>query len=263
MLLRQLSVWILCAVGLGFCWPRSTLQAADAPDAGRWSAVLNDALEDILLEALPRSYEEAPGWGNKTRVSAGARLDTQGGRLRIEKRHKEVNDGLWKHYKIWLDRPGKHLNVKITDLRRTSTSTFAFRARLRARLSGTARHNRWERGVQLYNISAEATGDIEIRLQCEVSIGAATEGYFLALAIEPKVKDIDVQLHNFDLNRVSKLPGSAPHELGDGLKDMIERKLGKREPKLVDKLNGSISKRRERLVLSAEDLLEAFGHAIK
>lgn len=259
MLPRQVSLWLPFIAALSLTRPCAVGHAADAPDERRWTAVLNAALEKILLEALPRSYEEAPGWGNTKRVSAGARLDTQNGRLRIEKRQKDVNHGQWKHYKIWLDRPGKNLKVKITGLRRTGAGTFVFKARLRARLSGTARQSQWERGVQLYNVSAEATGDIEIRLECEIRIRAAAEGYFLALAVEPKVKDVDVQLHNFDLNRVSKLSGSAAHELGDGLKDMIERKLGKREPELLEKLNHSIAKRHDRLVLSPEDLFHAMG----
>ena len=243
---------ILCAICI-FSWPRHVWAVENTSGP---VAALNEVLEDLLLESLPEKYEETPGWGDTRRVTSGLKFDTNDGRLSIEKRRKHVNHGLWKHYKVWFDRPGKHLKVRIKSLRRIDGGRFAFDVLIRARLSGSARHSQWERGVQIYNVSAEGTADIELRLQCEVGLRVVPEGYFLALALEPEVKGLDIDLRNFDLNRVSKLGGNFAHELGEGLKHTVERKISKREGRFLDKLNASIAKRRDRLVLSPADLGE-------
>jgi hypothetical protein len=54
---------------------------------------------------------------------------------------------------------------------------------------------------------------------------------------------------------VSKVGGSAAHELGDSLKGTVAKELRKREPKIVAKLNKAIEKRQADLRLSPQKLV--------
>ena len=62
-----------------------------------------------------------------------------------------------------------------------------------------------------------------------------------------------MKLDNFRLTRISDLRGSLVHELGDGLRHLIDDELT--GPKLVAKLNHSIEKRRDRLIFTPKMLL--------
>jgi hypothetical protein len=102
----------------------------------------------------------------------------------------------------------------------------------------------------MLNTHVEATGTMEIFVAGSVGIKFLMVDGYPAVAIEPAISQIDLKLRKFDLKRVSKLGGSAAHELGDGVKDLIQDELNRREPKIVAKLNKSIEKRKDKLRLS-------------
>jgi len=210
-------------------------------------------MEELLLESGPTEYEEKPGWGDQKRITVGAKLRTNDWKVRIEKRHKEVNDGLWRHYKVWLDRPKQNLKVKIAGLRRIGDGRVAFTTRIIAPLGAFARHTQWERGLQLYSISAEATAKVELKLEMEVGFRVVPKGYFLAVAVEPAVVGVDLKLHDFELDRISKFAGNP----ANAPKGTTQKQLSKRESKLKLSLNASIAKRIDRLTLSPADLAKS------
>ena len=121
---------------------------------------------------------------------------------------------------------------------------------LSAKLAGDARWERWRQGIKMLNTHIEADGKVDIYLAGEIGIKLVSGDTLPAVAIEPVITKVDIMLRQFDLERVSKLDGIAAHELGEGLKDRIQKELNRREPKIVAKLNKSIEKRKDKLRLS-------------
>jgi hypothetical protein len=74
--------------------------------------------------------------------------------------------------------------------------------------------------------------------------------------LEPTVVDATLELIDFDLHRISKLGGPLAHELGRGLRDVLQNEFNDRRARLVTRMNGQIEKHRDKLRISPRDLLQ-------
>jgi len=236
----------------------STVAAPAAPAAQSVAKPsLSAALRQLLLESLPEEFEDHDDWGQTKRVTSGLKFKTHGGKLLVEKRTKEVRHGLWKKYRATLVDPKNQLELRIGEIHRESAGRIAFQVVVSARLQGEARVERWRQGVKMLNFMSEAETTIEARLDCELAAHLVSGKYLAGVALEPKVKAVSLRLADFDLKRVSKLEGAAAHELGNSLRDTIQKELRDQEPKLATKLNDVLAKRQSSLRLSPEEWVVA------
>jgi len=242
---------------LTFALPLFTLLAggrqARGDDAGEQS--LSNMVRHILLDNLPRDFSGDNDWGRQHAVTSGLKFDRSNGRLKIEKRTKEVNDGLWTNYKVTLVDPAQNLRVKIAGLRRVGTGRLAFQLFLSAQLDGEARYERWRRGIKMLNFKADAASTIEAALDCEVTLRSAPGAFLGDLVVEPKVNDVRLALVDIDLERVSRIDGAAAEELGDRLRHALERGLRERDDQIAAKLNEAVRNNPDRLRISSARLL--------
>jgi hypothetical protein len=216
---------------------------------------LSRLAQRIVLENLPKQFEDQRDWGHTTRVINGLHLKEDGDRLKIEKHTKEVKNGIWKQYRISAVDPEHELQVRIVNLRQTDSSHSAFQVLLSGKLHAEGRWEQWKDGIKLLNVNAEADSRIETRLDCEMAIDWKPGGLLGQFSIEPKVIGARLELVDFDLKKLSKIEGRLAHELGERLKDTLAKKLHAEEPKLVDKLNKAIEKRQDRLRFSPDDVV--------
>jgi hypothetical protein len=216
---------------------------------------LSRLAQRIVLENLPKQFEDQRDWGHTTRVVNGLHLKEEGDRLKIEKHTKEVKNGIWKQYRISAVDPEHELQVRIANLRQTDSSHSAFQVLLSAKLHAEGRWEQWKDGIKLLNVNAEADCRIEARLDCEMAIDWKPSGLLGQFSIEPRVTGARLELIDFDLKKLSKIEGRLAHELGERLKDTLAKKLHAEEPKLVDKLNKAIEKRQDRLRFSPDDVV--------
>lgn len=216
-------------------------------------SVLTGFLEQVVRDQLKTEYVDDDDWGKTRRVTVGYQLKGKPFEWDLKKRTKEVNDGLWEKYKVRLIDPDENLHLRLSKLE-MADGRLVFELALSARLAGDARLERWRQGIKMLNAHVEADGTIDVTLSGSVGIRLVkSDGTLPAVAIEPVLTDVDIKLRKFDLKRVSKLDGGAAHELGDSLKETIQNELNRRESKIVAKLNKSIEKRKDRLVLSADE----------
>src|SRR5205814_783032 len=102
----------------------------------------------------------------------------------------------------------------------------------------------------------DAEGDTSIRLWIDAEVGVETvqtSTFLPGIGLQPEVTDAKVKFDDFRLSRISDVKGAIAHELGDLLKDMLKKELA--GPKLVAKLNRSLTKHPEKLRLSPDMLL--------
>jgi hypothetical protein len=240
----------------GFLPPARAADAAK-PTAEADSSPLSGLIETVIRDQLKTDYVDDDHWGQTRRATVGYKVTGKPFEWDLKSRKKEVNDGLWEKYHVRLVDPDEHLHINITRLEMTPTGRIAFELTLSAKLAADARVERWRMGVKMLNASADAEAVVEIRLAGDVGIKLVTGEILPGVAIEPKIADVKLKLLKFDLKRLSKIEGRTAHELGDSLKDTIQKELHRREPKIVAKLNKSIAKRQDKLQLSPEEFVRS------
>jgi hypothetical protein len=251
--LKLLSLLALSLVGGGAALTRSA-PVAGSTDPGLAPEIVAQIAAPLIAEAIPREYERSQDWGRKRKITTGLRSSGNFFKFDIHRRKREVNDGVWKKYRVTLIEPDNNLSVRIENLRKVDSGRYSLTLFVTARLHGWARATVYESGVHI--ISLEAEGDTSVRLWIDAEIGFETvpgKSFVPGVAIRPVVTGARLKLDNFELTRISDVRGPIVRELGDGLRHLIEDKLS--GPELVTKINRSIEKRRSRLELSPDKLL--------
>jgi hypothetical protein len=209
---------------------------------------------DLVREHLPDQYEKSKNWGHTKRVWAGVKVERDGLRLETRRRYRDVNDGAWQKYRIDLIRPEKHFHVEVTDIRQADNKIRG-EITVVARLHAFGRHSQWERGVQLFSISADATARVRLRAQVEIATRLDVAKVPPDLLLSPRVTAADLEILDFRLDRVSDLDGPLVKSLSSTVREVLEDKLAEKQQKLVDKMNKSLAKRQEKFRISVADAL--------
>lgn len=249
---KRLSLLAVALMGIGASFCDSAPVAAPVIPALAPELIAQIAAP-LIADAIPREYERSKDWGRKRTITTGLRSSGNFFKFDIHRRKKEVNDGVWKKYRVTLVEPEKNLVVRIENLRKLESGRYAFTLFVTAKLHGWARAVVYEHGVHV--VSLEGEGDTSVRLWLDAEIGIeSVSGQSLVpgVAIRPTVTAARLKLEEFELTRISDVSGPIVRELGDGLRHVIEEKLS--GPELVEKINRSIEKRRDRLEFSPDKL---------
>jgi hypothetical protein len=227
--------------------PRSPAPATVSPDATA------QIVARMIADAIPRDYDRTKDWGRTKRITTGLRSSGNFFEFDVHRRKSEVNHGVWKHYRATLVEPERNLLVRIDNLRSLSAGQIAFTLFVTTKLHGWGRAKVYDHGIHLIALEAEADAKVSLWLDCEIALEAAAASFLTGIAVRPQVTAARMSLDEFRLQRISDVRGPIAHELGDGLRHLIEDELN--GPRLAEKLNHAIEKRRERLVFTPEMLL--------
>ncbi len=228
-----------------------------APDESLDVQPFQDLVRQIILDELKPQYEDRKHWGQQGRVITGVKVKGKWFEPHLEKRTKEVNDGLWQRYVVALVEPEKNLHVRLDQARSIDPNRFAFSLELQCKLRGEAHIERWRKGVKMLNTSAQGDMTVRVRLDCDLAVRLEPGKLVRDVVLDPRVTAVDLQLVDLDLRRVGVLGHDIAHELGDSLRPIIAHELDEREAKIVAKANTSIDKRRDRLRFSLTDFLKS------
>jgi hypothetical protein len=208
----------------------------------------------LIAAAVPREFEGQKDWGKTKDVTTGLHSDGNFFKFDIHRKTSEVNDGVWKKYRITLIDPDKNMELRIDNLHRLESGKYALTLFVAAKVHGWARAVVYERGVHV--ISLEAEGDTAIRLWVDAEVGAETvesSTFIPGLELRPVVTDARLKFDDFKLTRISDVRGTVAKELGELLRKELQKKLS--GPNLVDRFNHALQKHPERLRLSPDMLL--------
>jgi hypothetical protein len=208
----------------------------------------------LIAEAVPREFEGQKDWGKTKNVTTGLRSEGNFFRFDIHSKKNEVNDGVWKKYRVTLIDPDKNLELRIDNMHRLESGKYALTSFVAAKVHGWARAIVYEHGVHV--ISLEAEGDTAIRLWVDAEVGVETvqsSTFIPGLELRPVVTDARLKFDDFKLTRISDVRGAVAKELGDLLRKELQKKLS--GPNLVDRFNHALQKHPERLRLSPDMLL--------
>jgi len=213
-------------------------------------------LTEVALAAIPDEYEDDRKWGGTKKVWDGLHMRMEGLELKTKRRWKEANHGTWKKYKVTMVDPDRNLRTEISQLRQLGPGRIAFQLGMAAKVHAFARLEEWRRGIRLISISADADADVELDVAFEMTTALDAAKMPPDLVLKPVATAADLRLKQFKLKRVSKANGPIIRELGDGLEDILRRRLAHRRQELTEKINKAIAKNSDDLRLSIHDLVK-------
>jgi hypothetical protein len=212
-------------------------------------------IQYVIVKNLPAQYEDTSKWGKTKEVWAGVKISRNGLRIRTNSRKKRVNHGTWERYRAWPIDPENAFEIEVENARNVPGHGIGFDLVVVARLGADGRLSEWQHGLQLYSLSAEAEATVRLRISCVVGMALDFSSLPVAVSLEPKVTDAQLELVDFRLIRLSKLRGSLAHELGRALRDVLRREVERRSDRLVKRINEQIEKNRDELRFSLNGIL--------
>jgi hypothetical protein len=210
----------------------------------------------LCLMNLPANVEDTRKWGKQRRVWDGLDVKLDGMRIDTKQRWKMANDGTWSRYLIEFVDPANELKVEVkkfdveSDGKKFTTSVWVV-----APLKLFGRVNQFARDVQLVSVSAKADATVRMKVDCQVEIKLIPVSFPPDVEFRPKVTDATIELLDFRVHEISQIHGQAAEWIGEGIREILDRKLTEYREKLVIKMNQTISKQQSKLRISASKWL--------
>ncbi len=246
---RGLALALLAAAACMLC--RLSSVVALAGESGPMNVEpFQQLVRDLILRDLKEKYTDQKHWGQKAKVDR-TRIKGKWFEPRLETENVEVNDGLWQRVEVTLVEPDKNLQVELRN-RSSDSGDAAFSLILQAKIAGEAHIERWRQGIK--GLNATVLFDATVRVRVDTRLGIRFEpGKLLSdVVLDPKVTAVELELIDFDLRKVGVLGRDVARELSNPLKPVLAHELKRREPKIVEKINAAIDKRRDHLRFSPE-----------
>jgi hypothetical protein len=185
----------------------------------------------------------------------GLRTEGSGLNTTFHRRKKQVDHGVWKHYRVRVIEPEQNLSVQLTRLEPIAPGRIGFTLRIDAKLDAWARAKVYRYGVHLIALEVEGDTRMVLDLSGEIGLQVTTVDGAPGMSVDPRVTDARLQLDDFHIRRVSEARGPLVKELSGSVRRVIEEEAN--GPQLVEKLNRAIDKKRDRLVFSTADWLKS------
>lgn len=214
---------------------------------------VTDALRQLVLHALPASFENSRQWGSQRQRWDGLRMSLDNGQLHTKRRWKSVNHGTWKKYRAELVDPDQFLALRLEQLRPAGPGAVAVSAVVGARLNLWARLQEWNRGVRLLSISAEGVADVELQIALTLHTSLDPSRFPPDVVFRPRVESAQVTLHQFRLERISHAHGPLVRELGDSLEKLVRERLETENERLAERINRQLDKKQGDIKVSLRD----------
>ena len=171
-----------------------TLHMRDAPE---WFQTL---MQKIVRENIPDKYVRDKDWGKTTKRWNGLQVKRKGTlRLTTKRKWKEVNHGTWNRYEITQINPNDNLLLRIENVHDSENGKVGFEVELASKLHVHGRHAKWAKGVQLYNVSADADAAVRMRIWSEIGTRLDVGEFPPDVILVPNVTRADLDLKEFRL----------------------------------------------------------------
>ncbi|MBU6174362.1 MAG: hypothetical protein KGQ60_11190 [Planctomycetes bacterium] len=210
----------------------------------------------LVLKNLPANYEDNRRWNQRKEVVVGLHIHRDGFRIQTKRKTKSVKHGTWTRYLIEFIDPEKELQIDIEKIEFLSQGRIDISTRIELPLRLFGRVSQWQRDFQWYSLSADGSARVELHVDCQVNVRVNPTTFPPDVEFAPVVTEAEVQLKEFEIERISRLGGDAAELLGKGIREILDEKLEEYDDKLVEKMNQEIGKQKSKLTISLGDWLE-------
>lgn len=197
--------------------------------------------QTIILAENTFPLEERDDWEKKSKRFDGLKFDRSG----VHVRKKDVNHGLWKHYKISMHDPKQDLLVEIRRFQHMGGDRFEFEIFIRARIVAYAHLMQWNKGLRVISTEIEADASIELTFKGSIRVNIGRNLLLPTVSIDPNVDQATINLGYFRMKRIGQFDGVVIKELGESLEKYIRRKVREQSANITNSANQAIAKQRQ------------------
>lgn len=281
-------LWVIAVGNVGMT-QTPVVTSAGVSMTGEQSRQAIQWLADQLMRHVPSKFDGDSHWGETKRVWAGFKFSREGAKISTHRRHRELRHGRWVKYEITLPeavkasqkRPavslfgpvgdaGPPLQIdSVTPVRHAipsvtqggeSIAGWAVNSRLRTPAKFAVRVQRYNLDVQWYSIEITGQMELELATRSMIAITADYSEIPPAIQLRANVDAAELIVHQFEVDRISKVGGDVAEELGELAEDTILKLwLRKENEKLDDRLNRAIAKNEGDLRWSMMDWLQTLS----
>jgi hypothetical protein len=207
-------------------------------------AEVSRLIQSLVTSQAPRQYEDTSGWGMT--IPFPVELRRPGLRRTVVKvgDRMELPHGPWIRSKVWIDDPGRDVQVRVTDMRKAEAGK-GTRLSIEATvaLHGERERQQWLRGLRLVDLTVQADAVVVASFDVDVAVRFKAGTLPPELVIEPKVVRTQLDLKRFDLHRVGpvQFTGKDAQDMGEELRGTLQGWLKQYEPRVTERLNEAVT----------------------
>jgi hypothetical protein len=225
--------------------------ADDPPLDGLSATELTALAADLIGTYLPTHYDDEDDWNQTKRVFDGVDIERDGFRIETHRKWKDVRHGNWTRYSVDLVEPKKNLHIVVDNVQPLDDGRLRFRVTIDTPIAVSGRMSQWQRGVQLFSISCNADAQVRIWFQATIAALVVPDETPLSIQVAPVVEQADVELIDFEVQRISQVGGEFAEQLGKPIEAAIRKRfIEKQRDRLPERMNRAIAKRSDRLRFS-------------
>lgn len=217
-------------------------------ELGRW-------VTGLARRHLPHKFRDDRKWGGTTRRWDGVKFDLDGLRLDTERRWKEVNHGEWRRYEVQLLDPQREFVIALRRLETDERGRLKMTVDVSSAVRVHGRVAKWNRGVQLYSIGADARAKLQTTLDLTLEVAFLWTQVPPVVVFKPTIDRAQLRLVDFELDRIGEIGGDLAEGIGKAARGWLEDELKDQEQKLVFKLQRAIDRRRDDLRVSVSEFI--------
>ncbi len=207
----------------------------------------------VLLETMPMHLEDTRQWGKQRPFIAGLELRRDGMRLETKRKWELRNHGDWRRFSGTMVNPEESFAVKVRNIQSESAGQFVFDLEFSALVAWEVRQAQWERGVQLWSISAMGTASVQMAVEFELTTSIERNDTGLVVSLNPTVRKAHLAVDEFRVRRISKLGGEVAKRVTTIAQRYLDDELNRLNDQLADRINRKIADRRDRLRISLDE----------
>lgn len=244
--------------------PAGSGPVEEPPDSFTPSPEFQEWITRVVREQLPNPYEKKKNWGHQARAFDGLSVQLKNGQLKTHRKFKMANDGTWSMYRVTLKDPAEKLEIRVAKIEQLPNGKVGLDISAVASLEVFGRQAHWEKGIQIYSLSAEADARVRLWAHCEVATRLDPTRFPPDVYLDPEVISAKFDIPDFRLRRIGHADGPLVRSLSHAAREALEDKLKEDNAKLVASLNKQITKQEKKLKLSLADVMSSkFGGMFK
>ena len=194
-----------------------------------------DLIREVILHEAKEGYADEKHWNKTSDRFDGLKIRG----LKISKRKKKVRHGFCRKYEAQLVRPEETFKLEIEQLPPSddnSATTFVISSQLKARSEATFAQYLY--GVKGLNGNAVANATLTMKIVLEIAPQAvfSFESPLPDFNINADVKDVQLRLKHFDLQKLGPIKGELAQIIGDGSEKAVEALLKRQESRIKKKI---------------------------
>jgi len=219
--------------------------------------VIDNLLTRVAVANIPTEFSQNKDWGTQAERFDGLDWEREGLKIETRRKRKWVNHGNWKKYSVSLRNPAEEFRIQIKNMREAENGKLAFEVHLAAHLDIDARNAKWEKGVQLYSVSATGHTQIRLVIGMEMDVRMGVNRFPPDMKLTPHATRANIIIDEFRIDRISKIGGEIAQQVTRSVREQIDQKIAEYDEKLLSKINEELEKHKDDFELSPTEALQS------